>query len=160
MSDIADTVGATPYISWFYKTGNKYYAVDSNSNITTLNPLVLKFIDLDLPIRTTWSTTFPTSSISTGTTTSQVLYTGLSKTINNISYNNVIAVQNVSTGAFTPAYIASLSSIYTPTQIQALENELSQANIDTIYFALEIGVIEESSPLPEEQETLLTYSIK
>ena len=117
-------------------------------------------IDLDLPIRTTWSTTFPTSAYSTATETSQVLYTGLNRTVNNISYKNVIAIQNVSISAFTPAYIASLSSIYTPAQIQVLENEISQPITDTTYYALGIGGIEVSSTLPEEQETLLTYSIK
>lgn len=140
-----DPANPKPDTVYAYRDGNKYY---SYNPITEVGPLEIKLIDLDLPIGASWTAATIKSNESTIVTyTMKVTGTGLSRTVNNIAYNDVISVQLLTTAAMDPAHKQYLINIgMDPSIIALAEAQYGSFGFSQIaYYAKNKGMIEQTS---------------
>jgi hypothetical protein len=161
IKELADTSN-TPTYSYVYQTGNKYYEISYNELNVGGTPFTLKMIDLDLAVGSNWVSYDTSNQYTLVSYTGQVTGTGLTRTVNGITYNNVISVQQTTSAAFTPAYIATLSTYLSPSEIQSLESSLSTYSASQVtYFALGVGFIEQTSTTTSALDVqLISSSVK
>lgn len=109
----------------------------------------LKMYDLNLPLNTTWTTSFNSNSYTKATYTFKVTGNGLTRTVNGVTYENVISVDLVTSWTFTQSYINQLLGVGFPqSAIDGLLESLASSNIEqTTYYAPEVGLIEQVSPM-------------
>ena len=142
--------------SYQRKDGNKYYTYVEGYNF------MLKLIDLDLPLGTTWQSKFSSSPSTISVYTIKVIDTNLTRTVNNILYKKVIAVSLTTSVEYTQLYINTLlASGLTQEMIDNMLNQNGTLSNQTTYYAYNVGVIEQVSEEFEQLNTrLISYSIK
>ena len=133
----------TPDTSYAYQDGNKYY-VYANSSI---GPISMKIIDLDLPIGATWTSIVSTNMYTDANYTYKLTGTGLSRVVNNLIYNDVISIQIETTTAMSAAYTQQLvDSGIDASTIALLKSQYTGVKITQInYYAKNVGFIDQTS---------------
>jgi hypothetical protein len=133
----------TPDTSYAYQDGNKYY-VYANSSI---GPISMKIIDLDLPIGATWTSTVSTNMYTDANYTYKITGTGLSRVVNNLIYNDVISVQLETTTAMSAAYTQQLIAYgVDASTIASLKSQYAGVKVTQItYYAKNVGLIDQTS---------------
>jgi len=146
------TGNPTPSLGYSLELGNQYYSYATFEKSTGgTGELELKMIDLDLPIGSTWSTVVETNLYTLATYRFKYTGKGLTRTVNNVTYNDVISVdlhttatlQNIPSG-IPASYFQSFTAAYKFDQ--------------TAYYAKGIGLIEQTSPTPSLQVVLVKYT--
>jgi|GEM_PF-1787738 hypothetical protein len=160
--DVLSTDPTTSDSTYAYQDGNKYYSYAPQTP-TGGGALELKLIDLDLPIGTSWSTSYPANQYTNDTYTFKVTATGLTRTVNNINYTDVISVDLTTTVALSSSYIALLeSSGLDASDIALVEAEYGGGTsiTQTTYYAKNVGVIEQTSSTGGLAIQLVSSTIK
>ena len=146
----------TSSISYIRKDGNKYYSYIESYN------LILKQIDLDLPIGTSWQCKFASSTSTNSVYTLKVIDTNLTRTVNNVLYKKVIAVELSTSVEYSQSYINSLlASGLTQQMIDNMLNQNSVLSTQTTYYAYNVGMIEQvSKDFTQLNTKLMSYTVK
>lgn len=144
-----------------YQDGNKYYSYELTTPYS-LVPLELKLIDLDLPIGTPWSVKYEKSQYVDEIYTLKVLDTNMTRTVNNIQYSHVLAVESVKTISISEAELQLLKELgLDQANIQAIRDQLATQAIPwTTYYAKNVGMIEQTSAMSELNVQLMSSTIK
>lgn len=142
-------------VTYINKIGEVYseYMISKYSNVP--------FLDLSLPVKTISTTTVPTGGYVNSVFTTQVMETGLKKTVNGVEFENVIEVQSIQTYEYTQKYIDYLKTSGNDlTTISSMILSIPKT-LTVSYYAKNVGLIEKVCVTDKKLNMSLTsYEIK